>query len=259
MPEKKKAFSNEEQVQRIWDKEKVVQTMNRHTYMYANEMRREEINELWVAERENRSTASLGYNNGYYVGMDNVISHYVVARSEELYRQSEARKRVFPQAVSGDRDIPTGMATMRTATTPLVYIADDGRTARYLALDIGQKTIILPDGSVKAYHVFGRVFADLIREDDSWKIWHLVLQNDHSAAAGEKYTDVPVLQDSEEDPLAAEFGEPPVTEDVYTPLYGWEYMYDEMPRPYTTYRQEDSYTAGGTLGKPYYKRVRLEE
>ena len=43
---------------------------------------------------------------------------------------------------------------------------------------------------------------------------------------------------------------------VYDPLYGWEYIWQDMPRPYETYREREGYGPGGDLGKPYYERER---
>lgn len=255
----KMTYTDEELIGRICDKESVIQVMNRHAYMYSNEMRREELAQLWVTDEALLETASLGYNNGYYIGMKEVARHYVADRHEEMRQSLSAYQAARPDAGLTGFDLGLGMTAMHTATTPLVYISDDGRTARYLCMDIGQQTTGRPDGSADAFHVIGRVFADLVKEGEAWKIWHLVLQHDHTIAAGTDYTEVPVLQAEEDDPIYAHFGTPTVPTEVYHPLYGWEDMYEDMPRPYYTYRAADGYTAGGKLGKPYYKRVRLEE
>ncbi len=44
---------------------------------------------------------------------------------------------------------------MHTSTTPLVYIADDGRTARYQGYQLGYQSTGRPDGTAESYLEFG--------------------------------------------------------------------------------------------------------
>ena len=58
--------------------------------------------------------------------------------------------------------------------------------------------------------------------------------------------------------MEAEFGEPTVKRTVYEPFFGWEYLYQDMPRPYYSYTDLRSYWPEGELGIPYYERERME-
>ena len=100
------------------------------------------------------------------------------------------------------------------------------------------------------------MFADLLKEDGAWKLWHLVLEHDHTVTVGEHYEDLPVLRDQYTDPLEEQNGTPTIQTPVYQPLFGWEYMWQDMPKPYYTYSETESYGPGGNLGKPYYERER---
>ena len=113
-----------------------------------------------------------------------------------------------------------------------------------------------PDGDADCYLDFGLVFADLLKEDGAWKLWHLVLEHDHTVTVGEHYEDLPVLRDQYTDPLEEQNGTPTIQTPVYQPLFGWEYMWQDMPKPYYTYSETESYGPGGNLGKPYYERER---
>lgn len=43
-----KVFSDDEQVRRVWDMEEVKDLMARRAYLYMQDLRREEIETLWV-------------------------------------------------------------------------------------------------------------------------------------------------------------------------------------------------------------------
>lgn len=249
-------FTEEEEVLRIWDKENCVQLINRHSFYYSNDMRREELNDLWVQAPEHKETASLGYNNGYYVGMREIARHYVGDREAQRFARLKPYCDADPNLAWVSANLGLGCAAMHTSTTPLVYIADDGKTARYLGYQLGFQANGRPDGDADAYFEFGLIFADLVKEEGGWKIWHLVLEHDHTVEVATAYADVPVYRPEEEDPLRPDWGDPTVRQDVYQPLFGWEYLWQDMPRPYDTYRDKESYGPRGDLGKPYYKRER---
>ena len=66
-------YTEEELIDRVWDREKIQAVMAKRAFLSANENRREEINTLWVREPEHQNTASLGKNWGYYIGIDNIV------------------------------------------------------------------------------------------------------------------------------------------------------------------------------------------
>jgi hypothetical protein len=250
-------YTNDERVERIWDKENVIQTMNRHAFYMSNEMRREAINDLWVQDPQNQSTASLAYNTGYFVGIAEVERQLVVFRDEQRYARLKPYTEANPEIKLCKENLGLGCSEMHTSTTHLVYIADDGKTARFLGYRPAYLSTGLPDGTAKTYFDLGLVFADLIKEGDKWKIWHLVIEHDHTIEAGHNYADTPVkLPEGEHDPLEEDYGTPTIPTTVYNPFFGWEYMFQDMPKPYATYNDKESYGPKGDLGKPYYDRER---
>lgn len=249
-----KFFTDDELVIRLWDKEEVCKVINRHSYYHANEMRREELEQIWVQEPGHRRTASLGYNNGFYVGFEEIARHYVG------FRQQQREDALKPYLVEGEDHTPEqlglGCAAMDTATTPLVYIAEDGMTAQYQGYRLSFQSTGHPDGTADSYMDFGLIHCDLVKESGVWKIWHLTLERDHTVTVGENYANVPVRRPETEDPLYANTGTPTLEREVYNPFFGWENMWYDMPRPYTTMTDERSYGPEGMLGKPYYERER---
>lgn len=248
----KMTYTNDELVQQICDIEEIKYTMNRLCYYMGNEENRRVISDLWVQEYDHRQSASLGYNNGYYTGLDSVIGHLVVDRENERYANLNAYAEADPANECSNLNLGYGCSSMRTLTTPLVKVAEDGRTAQYLGYSLGYQSNGKPDGTAESYFLMDLVFADLVREENGWKIWHLTFTHDHTMAVGENYANVPVL--GWQDPIEAHFGTPDIPQKVYEPLFGWEYLYYDMPKKHYTYSEKESYGPGGKLGKPYFVR-----
>jgi hypothetical protein len=60
-----------------------------------------------------------------------------------------------------------------------------------------------------------------------------------------------------EDPITAlDYGAPTIQRTVFDPFFGWEYIWQDMPKPYSTFTPKESYGPEGDLGKPYYQRER---
>ena len=87
--------------------------------------------------------------------------------------------------------------------------------------------------------------ADFLREEDGWKIWHLVLSNDVWHPAGIPMGTVPVKLPPEMDWIAEEFGTPSIPMKVHDPLYLWSDDYPAIPKPYETMDDAHSYGPEG--------------
>lgn len=222
-------YTTDELAVRLWDTEHIRHTMNRMCYYISNGNFRDCLNDLWV--RQHKRTASLGYNNGYYIGMDEIVRHWVL-------EQTDVRK--------------TGSARMETLTTPLIKVHGDGKTAQYQGYMLGFRSDAKAGGTLTTYLTLDMCFADLIKEDGTWKIWHLILMHDHTMEAGKPYGKVPAFGWS--DPLEETFGTPTVPQELHNPSYGWELLYDDMPRELDTYSEKYSYGPNGDFGKKYFQR-----
>ena len=243
-------YTNDERVERLWDKEKVVQTMNRHAFYLSNEMRREAVNDLWVQDENYKKTASLAYNTGYFVGIEEVQRHLV---SELEARQ---KQEVAEYAAAG-QDVEPGYGQTRqhSATTPLAYIANDGQTARALVYDLGLTGKGHPGGKGESFFEFGLLFVELALEGDEYKIWHVVYKHDFTIRTGEDYNTTPTVITDPGDPSMWEFGDPTVKKEVYNNVFGWEYLFEDMPKPYKYYDEDMGYGANGKVGRKFYERI----
>ena len=224
-------FTEDEQIIRLYDTEQIRAAMHRFCYYMGNAERERALAELWVHENDRQKTMSLGYNTGYFIGMD------------------EVRRGFMHDLRTGD-----GEAAMYTLNTPLIKIAEDGATARMCGYCLGFDC----SADSGEYLLFARIFADLVKENGRWRIWHMIIAHDHSMETGENYARTPVF--GWEDPMYGRLAEPTEKRTVYEPTFGWEYMYEDMPRDHKTYRDFQGYGPEGQFGRTYYERERrLEE
>ena len=252
-------FTRDEECQRLWELEEIKNIMAKHSYYYSNGQRREELSNLWVTTAQNRKTASLGNNWGYYVGMDDISHYYVVEYTEKLYERLQAYHDADPSVEVNSLNLGKGVMAHHTSTTPLCYISQDGRYARYMGYDLGEVTFGKPNLEADAYFVFGLLYCDLIKENGQWKIWHLIMTRDHTMPNGESYTGtVPArILKKGEDPLDDWDGTPTKNDHkVYEPFFGWEYLYQDMPTEFYTYTDLTGYGPESNMGYDYVARER---
>ena len=244
-------YSDEELVNRIWDKEEIKDLISRHAYYQSSDLRELELDTLWVQSRENQRTATLGSNWGFYVGMPEIKRYYV--QNHRKHRQDQLKPYIAAGVLTecGDENLGFGCWDMHTISSPLLQLAGDGKTARGLWYDCGQLTVGSPDGTADENFIFGLVAVDFIKENGKWKIWHMILENDHTVPVGELYSNIPVYRDQGSDPAEVEFGIPTIHELVHDSTYGWADHFPDIPEPYDTYTDENSYSQLGKRAKYY--------
>ena len=248
-------YTEEELIDRVWDREKIQAVMAKRAFLSANENRREEINTLWVREPEHQNTASLGKNWGYYIGIDNIIKYYVVAHHEKGMEQLKKIAEANPSISDNFENYHYGCTSFHPLSTPLIEIAGDGNTAKGLWYSVGQETTRLPDGTGDAVWTCYKIGADLVKESGEWRIWHLVEVWDVACRAGEDYSEQPVIMTPDDPSLAevkAEFGTPDYALLTHYARFNWRDDYPWMPEPYFSYNEKNSY---GPKGHPRYKEA----
>ena len=243
-------YSDDEMILRAWDKECIQDTMGRFMLYWGNGERRRVMDELWVKKAENRKDASFGTNIGFFVGYDEVVRHFVTEYEE---KQAEVLK-TFKDEGCADAKPGIGMTTMHSCTTPVLFIANDGLTARYICYDLGMSGWGKPNGTADCYFEIGLFFAEFIKEDGVFKLWHVVEQHDYTVKSGTDYNDVPVVIKDPNDPHKKNYGSPTIKKDVYNEAFGWEYLFEDMPKPYKVYEEENGYGASGKIGRKFYER-----
>lgn len=245
------SFDDDETIRRVWDKEQLKNIVGRRAFYAANDQRDREINELWVTKKENRDTACLGANWGYHIGLDKIRKVYV---DDYAAKQHEMLDKLLPGADSNS--LGYGCSHFVTATTPLLRLSGDGKTARGLWYCIGQDTRAVEGGEADAWWIYQTMGIDFIKEDGQWKIWHLVECIDYVCQAGISFQAGDVDGIPEEQRFRDAFGKPDIEMTVHDPRYNWYDDFPGMPMPYYSFTPENGY---GPEGNPYYKRFMAQK
>lgn len=229
----KKQYSDDELIRRVWDVEEIKKVANKRVIYIANEMRAEELVDLWVSDKKLQKTASFGRNTGYYVGMD-AIKGYYVKHHNDMHNNDF-----------------TGCLSTHPISTGLVELAEDGKTARGIWYAIAQETTPAKDGTAKALWMPEKIGMDFVKEENDWKIWHIMIATDLVAEAGEDYSKQEIYHDYETNPVDLEFGNPTIKKLVHNTDFNWWDNYPAMPEPYETYSDEVSYAPEGYVPPKY--------
>ena len=214
-------YTPEEQLDAVLAKDEVMNLMGLRNYYYLANDLPGLLEQLWVQEPENRKTASLGSNFGFYIGWEE-IQRYVRKRSQRILVGSQCQ----------------------SVNTPMIHVAFDRKTARGLWYADGYITDLRGNTDVIAQ----KVAVDFIREGDQWKIWHLTYGADLVAAL---HSD-PIEGDyGMLGQLKTWFGTPTVACITHDPKYNWNDNYPAEPEPYESFRSTESY---GPEGCPRYRQ-----
>ena len=249
---KKPFYTDDERIRRVWDIEDIKDLMARRGFYLANDMRREELNDLWVTTPKYQKTASLGSNWGYYVGMDEISNYYVVKHVEARQKLLDAYCAAHPEVANRRENLGYGSMSFRPASTPLVVLSGDGYTARGLWYSIGQESTWRSNGPASCHWFNDKLAADFVKENGQWKLWHLVISSDIHVEAGQDLNEMSSVPAPGANPAEDEFknGQPTIEMLTHNALMNWGDDYPPIPEPYFHFEDEASY---GPLGHPKYE------
>ncbi len=189
----------------------------------------------------------LTVNDGAYKGAAAVEGYYK-AIEERTKLESKLIQKKYPTRLGekSDEEIyGAGVMDMKAIVAPVIEVAGDNKTAKGLWTVNGMNTKLTPGGQVSDWER-GYVGADFIRENDEWKVWHLIYVQDLDHASGYSWEEPePVFED---DPIYAEvrnfsFPEPNVKKVVYEKYYANRPLYapPAYPEAYDTFAETFSY------------------
>ena len=230
-----KMFSDDEQIRRVWDMEEVKDLMARRAYYYMQDMRQDELDNLWVKDAKNRSSAYFGSNWGFYEGLDNISAWYVGSHEDLRRKQLQDISSVNSEIKNIPENLGIGACLASPLSTALVEISGDGKTAQGLWYSIGQRTDPNGDGTATAKWICGKIGADFIKENGTWKIWRLTEAPDIVLDAGTSFGEQPVRWAPGENMMEVLFGEPTINMTAHDPTYNWSDSFPPAPEPYYSY------------------------
>lgn len=210
----------DQRIRKVWEREEIKQVIAKRSLYIFNNDRASELSELWVSDPENQKTAQFGSNWGYYVGLDSIKKYYEAA---------------FPPDIDG-------YCFHMPSSTIVVHIAADGLTAFCVAYALASQASDAGDGT-RGYDVFDRVWFDMKKEEDGWKIWHMFVGNDASVENAANVMHYPALakrdKNSPVNPSEIQFGKPDYPILAFDPKYGW-YDFPRIPDSHDSYNLEMS-------------------
>ena len=221
-----------EALSRAYDVYLIKNVMGRHAYHHALGTHRAELDEIW----SRRDDISWHNPAGFWVGRETLYAYYADAKAKQDEATLKLMAKFNPNIEVKPENFQMGALMMHSLTTPLIEIADDGKTAQAMWYSLGQVTNAGPDGTATGVWMHERYAVDFIKEDDGWKIWHFFVGTDFSFSAGTKYEERPMGPAPER---PKQYGVMRIP-GLYTSRYNWS-QYPHWPVPYETWTPEISY------------------
>ena len=242
---------------KVLARDAAVDAMNLRVYLQANNLRKKELDELWVREEENRKTASFGKNWGYYTGMESIEKYYVDHHNDLMQEYLDNYCAAHPGFENTPANTGAGYSAIFPVSAPSVQVAADCKTLKALFYSVGYQNIPQSDGTVQARWIAQKVAADFILEKDGWKIWHLLEISDSEWKPGINYHDEMPVYEQDDDILKIEFGTPDITVQTHDRQFCWADNYPAMPVPYEIFTDDISWGPEGF--KPFMPSIRAKD
>lgn len=125
-----------EALSRAYDIYQIKNVMGHHAYHHALGTHRQELDEIWSA----REDISWGNNMGFWVGRDTMYAYYADAKAVQDEATLKLMAKANPKIEVRPENFQMGALLMHSLTTPLIQVADDGKTAQGMWYSLGQVT-----------------------------------------------------------------------------------------------------------------------
>lgn len=240
-------FNTEELVGRFEDRRDVKNLAGKYVMSLLLKKEPTILEDLW----SQREDISLGVNQGYYAGRQ-ALKDYYASIDAATKQKAQVLKTVFPEELgeySDEKLYGRGPMEIRSLDNAIIEIAEDGKTAKGFFYVFGLVTDISERGAVSNW-VLGSICFDFIRENDAWKIWHVLYLEDIDTPAGKKWGDpksieqFPKLKEfaGMEGVQLAEPNQPMALRALYTGSRPFAKL-PKVPEPYDTFENTFSYGA----------------
>lgn len=178
-------YTIEEKAARYIAVKEINSVLCEHCLYFGRRQQKEELERLWCKQAPDPSFTQ---NNGSFVGYDALEQYYAGAENRRKARYDAKLARLEPEMSDQPDSLRYGTNTLslQTLSTPCIEIAEDMETAKGLWTISAQVTAVDETGPVGLW-AYGRLAADLTREDGQWKIWHLAVYTDFVSPAGAEF------------------------------------------------------------------------
>lgn len=179
-------FSTEQLVDRWEDRREIKNLMGKYVTSLLLKKEKTMFESFW----SEKDDICMGVNEGYYQG-SGAIKGFYQALDKYTAATRDLLAKLFPEETAGktpDELYGIGQFEFKSINNPVIEIAADGETAKGMWGCYGNVTTVTTRGPV-SHWVFATCAADFIREDDRWKIWHLLYLEDVNSPTGHSWSE----------------------------------------------------------------------
>lgn len=219
----------------------VQNTMSKHAYYHAAGLHEDELYDIWVdPDGEYATTAKWSNPMGVWEGWDTIYTAYVLGKLETSQAALDVISSLYPEIENTPENLGIGTEwAMHTQTTPIIEIADDGKTAKgiWYSPGIAYGAVIKDDGTVgtSGMWFWEKYGADFVKEDGEWRLWHIQMYYDNTPESW-----------GDEGEAIGSGGGSDYSYDNPDPYEAWspttlQRIHPQFPEPYSTFSETFSY------------------
>jgi hypothetical protein len=172
-------------VQRQQDYIEIQNLMSLRAYLHAAGRQDKEV-ELYAQKLED---VSFGINVGYRVGLKNIKAAYVDRFAKTRQVQLERMTRLFPAVANTPENIGVGTFVVHNLTTPIIQVAEDGKTAKGMWYTPAALASVDSNGTFHGTWTWEKYAVDFAKEEGKWKFWHILVLTDFGVPMGKDLAD----------------------------------------------------------------------
>lgn len=178
-------MTTEEKAKRVLQIKEINSLLTEHCLYFGRRQTREELERLWCKKAPDPSFTQ---NNGRFVGYEALQTFYAGAEERRKARYDGILEKTEPEFAGQSDDLRYGTLTLslQTLSSPCVEIAEDGQSAKGF-WTISAQVTALDEGHPVGFWAYGKMGADLVLEDETFKIWHLMVCTDFLTPAGKPF------------------------------------------------------------------------
>jgi hypothetical protein len=190
-----------------------------------------ELQKYWAQKTPG---VSFAHNRGVYFGIDVIRKYYGSGKSLQNSPKTEQTGQA-PMMQAG-----AGNISFRTLTTPIIYIAGDGKTAKAYWYTPGFQAN-MQNGEGNAIWTYEKYAIDFVKEDGEWRIWHFHVYNDWEIPMGADLAKYAIEQSKKTETRQA----PPVRQEFASAykdtVFGEPYSITKVPNQFKSPRPPEPY------------------
>ena len=183
-------YTAEQLASRIKNLRDVENVMSKYAFLTYYKRFNEAMQKYWC---QSTQEPTLTTNDKKFTGYQAVYNFLVEQGEEETRNGNQVIRKLYPEEFGDKKDSEmwgAGTAMVHTITTPVIELSEDEKTCKAMFYSVGSCTEIDPEKGPKAYWVWEKYAVDFVKEEDGWKIWHLVIMTDFKTPVGSNWAKV---------------------------------------------------------------------